>query len=894
MREAPPPRRTLVGLPRLLRPPGRELLDEHRPEHERRLRLHVDAHQRAARRGADPRRGGLRRLAQDLPGGRVPRVQGRPLRHPHRVLGPAPAAARGARRPADPARRASRASRPTTSSPPSPTAPSSRATRCVICTGDRDAFQLVSDKVTLLYPVRGVSDVWRMDPAAVTEKYLVPPERYSDLAALVGETSDNLPGVPGVGPKTAAKWLGQYGDLAGVVAHVDEIKGKAGENLREHLDGVLRNRRLNQLVDDLDLPLSVDDLERQSWDREEVHQVFDGLEFRVLRERLFATFDVEKDEVEGGFELEGEVFTADDLAVRFGDGAEGAAAAARRRRRGPLPRRQRRCRCGRARGRGRRHGPPRPHDADPRAGGRARRLAGRPRGPQGAARRQGAAAGAVHPRARRWPASRATPRWRPTWCVPTSAPSTSRTSSCATSAASSRPRRPPATRACSTSPPTTTPRRATRWCGPAPCSSSRPCSTTGSRRPAAPSCCATSSCRSSRSWRAWSAPASPSTSRRWPTSRPTSRPRCARPRRTPTTPSAAATSTSAAPSSCRRCSSTSSACPRPSAPRPATPPMPTRSPTCSPRPSTRSSRRCCAHRDTSRLRVTVEGLIKSVAPDRRIHTTYIQTIAATGRLSSTDPNLQNVPIRTEEGRRIREVFVVGEGYESLMSADYSQIEMRIMAHLSGDEGLIEAFRTGEDLHRFVGARVFDVEPDDVTRRDAQQGQGDELRPGLRAVGVRAVQAADHLHGRGAGADGRVLRPVRRGARLPARGRGRGPRHRLHRHDARPAPLPARPAQRQPAAPRGGRADGAQRTHPGLGRRHHQARDEGRRRGAARRRARRHGSCSRCTTSSCSRWRRASARPSRRWSAARWARPSTMDVPLDVSVGVGRSWHEAAH
>ena len=86
---------------------------------------------------------------------------------------------------------------------------------------------------------------------------------------------------------------------------------------------MLRNRRLNRLVDDLELPLSVDDLERQSWDREEVHQVFDGLEFRVLRERLFQTFDVEKDEVEGGFELEGEVFTADDLAVRFGDGAEG-------------------------------------------------------------------------------------------------------------------------------------------------------------------------------------------------------------------------------------------------------------------------------------------------------------------------------------------------------------------------------------------------------------------------------------------------------------------------------------------------------------------------------------------------------------------------------------------
>ncbi|HET7762602.1 MAG TPA: 5'-3' exonuclease H3TH domain-containing protein, partial [Phycicoccus sp.] len=189
----------------------------------------------------------------------------------------------------------------------------------VICTGDRDAFQLVSDKVSLLYPVRGVSEVWRMDPAAVEEKYLVPPNRYSDLAALVGETSDNLPGVPGVGPKTAAKWIGQYGDLQGIVAHVDEITGKAGENLRAHLDGVLRNRRLNRLVDDLDLPLGVADLERQSWDREEVHRVFDGLEFRVLRERLFSTFEVEQDEVEGGFELEGHVLGTDELMARLAD-----------------------------------------------------------------------------------------------------------------------------------------------------------------------------------------------------------------------------------------------------------------------------------------------------------------------------------------------------------------------------------------------------------------------------------------------------------------------------------------------------------------------------------------------------------------------------------------------
>ena len=134
----------------------------------------------------------------------------------------------------------------------------------VIVSGDRDVFQLVSDDVTMVYPVRGVSDVWRMDPKAVQERYLVPPERYSDLAALVGESSDNLPGVPGVGPKTAAKWITTYGDLHGIVANIDQIGGKVGTALREHLDGVLRNRRLNQLVRDVDLGVTVDELERQS------------------------------------------------------------------------------------------------------------------------------------------------------------------------------------------------------------------------------------------------------------------------------------------------------------------------------------------------------------------------------------------------------------------------------------------------------------------------------------------------------------------------------------------------------------------------------------------------------------------------------------------------------
>ncbi|HTY27898.1 MAG TPA: DNA polymerase I, partial [Mycobacterium sp.] len=145
------------------------------------------------------------------------------------------------------------------------------------------------------------------------------------------------------------------------------------------------------------------------------------------------------------------------------------------------------------------------------------------------------------------------------------------------------------------------------------------------------------------------------------------------------------------------------------------------------------------HRDATRLKVTVDGLLKSVAADGRIHTTFNQTIAATGRLSSTEPNLQNIPIRTDAGRQIRDAFVVGSGYSELMTADYSQIEMRIMAHLSKDEGLIEAFRTGEDLHSFVASRAFEVPIDEVTpelrRRVKAMSYG--LAYGLSAYGLAA-------------------------------------------------------------------------------------------------------------------------------------------------------------
>ncbi len=130
----------------------------------------------------------------------------------------------------------------------------------LVVSGDRDTIQLVTDDVTLLYPRKGVSDLVEFTPASVEEKYAVPPHRYPELAALVGETSDNLPGVPGVGPKTAAKWIATYGGLDGVLASAQDVPGKAGESLRAHLDKVRLNRELNHLLTDLDVDRTLEEL----------------------------------------------------------------------------------------------------------------------------------------------------------------------------------------------------------------------------------------------------------------------------------------------------------------------------------------------------------------------------------------------------------------------------------------------------------------------------------------------------------------------------------------------------------------------------------------------------------------------------------------------------------
>ena len=156
-----------------------------------------------------------------------------------------------------------------------------------LVTGDRDAMQLVRDDLTVLYTLRGITEMAEMTPEAVEERYGVPPGSYVDYAALRGDNSDNLPGVPGVGEKTAAKLITQFGDVPGVYAHIDDVGGKKlPENLRENEDQVLVNRRIMRLRRDVEVDIDLDDLRMGQFDTDAVRRLFGTLEFRMLYDRL--------------------------------------------------------------------------------------------------------------------------------------------------------------------------------------------------------------------------------------------------------------------------------------------------------------------------------------------------------------------------------------------------------------------------------------------------------------------------------------------------------------------------------------------------------------------------------------------------------------------------------
>jgi DNA polymerase-1 len=620
----------------------------------------------------------------------------------------------------------------------------------LIVTGDRDTFQLISDKTTVLYNSRGVSDMKRYDPAGLQEKYGLTPAQYPDFAALRGDPSDNLPSIPGVGEKTATKWIVEFGSLENLVNRVDEVKGKAGDALRENLGNVLRNRQLTTLV--RDLPADVvgatpQDLTPEPWDREKIHQLFDTLQFRVLRDRLYQTFP---DGLPGAirtaaaapaspasakptaFEVDASVLGPEEVAgwleehassERMGLALDGTW-----------------------------------------LGGTGRVTGIAIAAPDGTGAYLDPAA--LTPDDERalgeWLASRDHPKALHDAKGPMHALAShgfvlnGLTSDTALAAYLALPGQRTFDLA----------DLALRYLGKElsdPAGDNVQLTLDGSGEEEA----ALALVLRARATLDLAAALDADLERRGAT-------RLLHEIELPLVTVLAemerigiAADTDhfaemsamlygevkgaeqaayaivghefnlGSPKQLQEVLFTELGLPK-------TKKIKTGYTTDSEAlanllASTGNPvlEHLMHHRDVSKLKSFVDILTLATGDDGRIHTTFNQTIAATGRLSSTDPNLQNIPIRTETGRRIREGFVVGAGYETLLTADYSQIELRIMADLSADAALMAAFESGHDFHAATASRVFGVDPHDVTpeQRAKIKAMNYGLAYGLSAFGL---------------------------------------------------------------------------------------------------------------------------------------------------------------
>jgi DNA polymerase-1 len=585
----------------------------------------------------------------------------------------------------------------------------------LICTGDRDALQLVNDRVTVLYPRKGVSDLVRYDPDAVVEKYGLTPVQYPDFAALRGDPSDNLPGIPGVGEKTASKWIKQFGSLGDLVDRVDEVKGKVGDALREHLNSVLLNRQLTELVRDVPLESTPAELELRPWDRDAVHRLFDELEFRVLRDRLFATLSSVEPEAEEGFEAHGSALEPGALADWLADHAatDAPVGLSFRTTGASVESDVLSITLAAPDGEGAYLDVSTMDETDERA------LAGwlaNPRVPKvghslkvplhavrargwtlrGLAMDTALAAYLVRPGQRSFDLDDLALRYLhrelrseldsgdgqlslldadaeggDTKLVRTELVHARAVAELAGALATE-----------------VTDIGAVRLLD----EIEMPLLQVITELEAAGIAVDIEHLTELETHYA------------------------ARVRQAADDAYAVIGKqiNLGSPKQLQVVLFDELGMPKTKRTKTGYTTDAEALQTLFEKTEHPFLQHLLEHRDAARLKSTVEGLIKAVAADGRIHTTLQQTIAATGRLSSVDPNLQNIPVRTEEGRRIRDAFVVGQGYTELMTADYSQIEMRIMAHLSGDEGLIEAFNTGEDLHTYVASKAFSLPPDEVT------------------------------------------------------------------------------------------------------------------------------------------------------------------------------------
>ncbi|WP_096381125.1 DNA polymerase I [Aurantimicrobium minutum] len=625
--------------------------------------------------------------------------------------------------------------------------------KVLVVSGDRDTIQLIDDNVTLLYPSKqGVSELTRYDATKVFERYGIQPHQYPEIAALVGETSDNLPGVPKVGEKTAVKWINEFGSLDEILRRADEIGGKVGESLREYKDNAIRNRKLNRLVNDVDLPVGPADLERQPFDVEAVKDVFGRLEFKslltrvltlagetdvtprqaspvtpsqnsqpalspvtpsspingaipprsqqILDEELAAWLHRASDSSPQGIAVEVEVYASGIASVGLATENETVLVPwspvladiqplidwlA-----GPTPKIF--------------HGAKEQLKTLFAAGvvveslGFDTEIADWVLRPDSSKRELGDLAklylNEILPEPdpnQLVPDDSALDVAGRAWFIRRIDEAIRSVMDAATLALFLEIELPTLTTLAAMELRGITVNKAklenlSRELGERAEKAKQEAFAVIGREVNL---------------------ASPKQLQEvlfdqlgMPKTRAT---------KTGYTTDATAL-----------------------ADLQATNPHPFLG-------------LLLEHRDVTKLKQIVETLIQAIGTDGRIHTTYGQTGTSTGRLSSANPNLQNIPIRTADGRRIREAFEVGDGFDTLFTADYSQIEMRIMAHFSEDEGLIEAFISGEDLHRFVGARVFGVQPADVTSdmRSQVKAMSYGLAYGLSAFGLARQLGIDN-------------------------------------------------------------------------------------------------------------------------------------------------------
>ena len=617
----------------------------------------------------------------------------------------------------------------------------------LVVSGDRDSFQTVTDNVTVLYPGTGPGDLRRMTPQAVEEKYGVPPHRYPEIAAIVGETSDNLPGVPGVGPKTAAQWINKYDGLDNLLARADEIGGKRGAALREHMDDVVRNRRLNRLLTDMDLEVSTSDLARRPTDVAAIDRLFDSLEFGRLRQKVREVAGIGMGE--GPVDEVPEAVAEVEISVSLVDASCDIAQWARA------------------------HSPLAvlvEGDMRPTRGEVTRLVLASdnealvidpvelsPTQEEALAEVLATASSlTVHDAkgARHALASRG---WAlggvefDTMLAAYLAPPDQRSHKledvlsrvlgvvieeeegdsealfdlgdmgAGPSAAQVRAGK----LAAHLHPLASTLRsRLDESSGAALLTDMEmPLSVLLGEMEDIGIAADTSvldglsdelgkavDAAREGAWAAAGREVNLSSTKQLqellfdhfglP--------------KTKKTKTGYTTNAEALADLHAKTADEGGA-------------------------GHDFLGFLLTHRDRIKLKQMVDSLSATVASDGRIHTTFSQVAAATGRLASSDPNLQNIPARSADGMRIRGAFVAGEGFESLMSADYSQIEMRLMAHLSGDEALIEAFNSGEDLHRTMASMVFGTPVAEVSAEERSRIKATSygLAYGLSSYGLAA-------------------------------------------------------------------------------------------------------------------------------------------------------------